>query len=133
MVSSLALHVHYTLTTEPCDINAHWDCGVVNHSHYAVMHGIPVAVFGIIGYALLLSLAVMQRWGLEFMAAIAGCIFALYLTWIEAHVLQVWCLYCVISQAIIGSIVLLSMVQALRRPRRVDVSKDVTRGSAIGV
>jgi vitamin-K-epoxide reductase (warfarin-sensitive) len=123
VVSSLALHVHNTMTTEPCDINAHWDCGVVNHSHFAVLHlagqSIPVAIIGIAGYTVLLLLALLQRWGIAFMAAVAGCLFALYLTWIEAHVLQVWCLYCVISQALIAFIVLLSMVMTLRRPQRI--------------
>ena len=123
LVSSLALHVHYTLTTEPCDINARWDCGIVNHSHFAVLHlaghAIPVAVIGIAGYTTLLILALGGRFGATFMAATAGCIFALYLTWIEAHILQVWCLYCVISQAIIACIVLLSMVRTLRRPRAI--------------
>jgi vitamin-K-epoxide reductase (warfarin-sensitive) len=109
VVSSLALHVHNTMESEPCDINARWDCGIVNHSHF---------VIGIAGYALLLLLSVMGRFGLTFFAAVAGCIFALYLTWIEAHILQVYCLYCVISQSIIALIVLLSMAMALRRPRR---------------
>ena len=122
VVSSLALHVHNTNTIEPCDINAHWDCGIVNHSHFAVLHlagrSVPVAVVGIAGYAALFVLALMQRWGLVFFAAVAGCIFALYLTWIEAHVLQVWCLYCVISQCLIALIVLLSIGMTLRRPSR---------------
>ena len=117
VVSSLALHVHNTMTTEPCDINAHWDCGIVNHSHYAVLGGVPVAIIGIAGYVVLLAMSLMRRWGLMFFAAVAGCIFALYLTWIEAHVLEVWCLYCVMSQTIIALIVLLSMVLVIRRPR----------------
>ena len=120
IVSSLALHVHYSTETEPCDFNAHWDCGTVNHSHFAVLHlagqSVPVAVIGIAGYVTLFVLALMGRWGLTFSAAVFGCIFALYLTWIEAHVLQVWCLYCVISQALIALIVLLSMLMTLRRP-----------------
>jgi uncharacterized membrane protein len=121
VVSSLALHVHNTLETEPCDINAHWDCGIVNHSHWAVInfagHGIPVAVIGIAGYAVLLLLSLLGRFGLIFFAAVVGCIFALYLTYIEAHILQVYCLYCVISQTLIALIVLLSMAMTLRRPR----------------
>jgi uncharacterized membrane protein len=120
-VSGLALHVHNTIDAEPCDINAKWDCGVVNHSHFAVMHmaghTIPVAVIGITGYAVLLLLSAMGRFGLTFFAAVAGCIFALYLTWIEAHILQVYCLYCVASQTIIALIVLLSLAMVLRRPR----------------
>jgi len=122
IVSSLALHVHYTTEQEPCDINAHWDCGIVNHSHFASYHvaghELPVAVIGIAGYVLLLILSLSGRFGLTFFAAVAGCLFALYLTWIEAHVLQVWCLYCVISQSIIALIVLLSMAMSLRRPKR---------------
>jgi uncharacterized membrane protein len=41
--------------------------------------------------------------------AIIGLGFALYLTNIERTVLEVWCLYCVISQGIIAAIVLLSL------------------------
>ena len=40
MVSSLALREHYReYGDSPCSINEHWDCGVVNHSPYAVMAG----------------------------------------------------------------------------------------------
>ena len=35
IVSALALQVHYSTGTEPCSINARWDCGVVNHSPFA--------------------------------------------------------------------------------------------------
>jgi len=35
VVSALALQVHYSTATEPCDINAKWDCGIVNHSPFA--------------------------------------------------------------------------------------------------
>jgi uncharacterized membrane protein len=35
--------------------------------------------------------------------------FALYLTHIEASVLGVWCLYCVISQGVIAAIALLAI------------------------
>jgi uncharacterized membrane protein len=42
-----------------------------------------------------------------------GFAFALYLTHIEAHVLGVWCLYCVISQAIIALLLLLAIAWLL--------------------
>jgi uncharacterized membrane protein len=35
--------------------------------------------------------------------------FALYLSHVEKDILQVWCLYCVISQAIIALLTLLSL------------------------
>ena len=50
VVSGLALEVHYTIATTPCSINEKWDCGVVNHSSYSLISGIPVALIGIAGY-----------------------------------------------------------------------------------
>jgi vitamin-K-epoxide reductase (warfarin-sensitive) len=50
VVSALALQVHYSTATEPCDINAKWDCGIVNHSPFAEIMHIPVAAIGIAGY-----------------------------------------------------------------------------------
>src|ERR1700749_3055107 len=76
-VSSLALHVHYSNDVEPCDINAHWDCGIVNHSRYAEVHHIPVAAIGIAGYLLLALLAVLRRRGLVLLGSLIGLGFAL--------------------------------------------------------
>jgi vitamin-K-epoxide reductase (warfarin-sensitive) len=108
VVSALALKVHYDTGTEPCSINDHWDCGIVNHSSFAMIHGVPVAVIGIAGYLLLGVLALARRRALLFIAALIGMGFALHLTLIEKNVLEVWCLYCVISQGIIALITLLS-------------------------
>ncbi|HVP50379.1 MAG TPA: vitamin K epoxide reductase family protein, partial [Candidatus Bathyarchaeia archaeon] len=96
-------------TTAPCSINEKWDCGIVNHSPYAVMYGVPVAAMGIAGYFLLGLLALWRRRGLLLVASLIGMAFALYLTNIEAHVLGVWCLYCVISQGLIAAILLLAI------------------------
>ena len=106
IVSSLALRVHYSTDVQPCDINAHWDCGIVNHSRFAVFHGIPVAAIGIAGYALLLALAVFGLRKLLLVSAVAGLCYALYLTHVERDLLQVWCLYCVCSQGIIALLTL---------------------------
>ena len=108
VVSALALKVHYDTGTEPCSINDHWDCGIVNHSSFAVIHGVPVAAIGIAGYLLLGVLAFAGRRALLFIAALIGLGFAIHLTLIEKNVLEVWCLYCVISQGIIALITLLS-------------------------
>jgi len=109
IVSGLALHVHYSTETQPCSINEKWDCGIVNHSPYAEIRGVPVATIGIAGYLLIAVLALIRRRGLLLVAALVGMAFALYLTNIEAKVLGVWCLYCVISQAIIAAITLLAI------------------------
>ena len=109
VVSTLALRVHYSTGTEPCSINEKWDCGVVNHSPFAEVAGAPVAAIGIAGYLVLAVLALMRQRALVFLAALVGLGFALRLTFIEEYVLQVWCLYCVISQVVIALITLLSL------------------------
>jgi vitamin-K-epoxide reductase (warfarin-sensitive) len=109
VVSVLALRVHYSTETAPCSINEKWDCGIVNHSPYAVIGGVPVAAIGVAGYLLIGILALLRRRGLLLCASLVGMAFALYLTQIEARVLGVWCLYCVISQGIIIVITLLAI------------------------
>ena len=110
IVSILALRVHYSNDVEPCDINSHWDCGVVNHSRYAELDHVPVAAIGIAGYLALALLAVLGRRALTLAASVTGLAFALYLTSIEAFRLEVWCLYCVISQMAIALIAVLSLI-----------------------
>jgi uncharacterized membrane protein len=109
VVSALALRVHYSTDTAPCSINEKWDCGVVNRSPYAEIGGVPVAAIGIGGYLFIAVLALLRRRGWVLAAVAVGLAFALYLTHIEKDVLGVWCLYCVISQAIIAVIMLLAI------------------------
>ncbi|UWZ86501.1 vitamin K epoxide reductase family protein [Occallatibacter riparius] len=108
VVSYLALRVHYSNDVEPCDINAHWDCGVVNHSPFAMIGPVPVAAIGMAGYVLLGVLAMMRLRALLLAGTLIGLGFALYLTYIEKFVLMVYCLYCVISQGLILILTLLS-------------------------
>jgi vitamin-K-epoxide reductase (warfarin-sensitive) len=109
VVSVLALRVHYSTESQPCSINERWDCGVVNHSPYAELYHVPVAIIGIAGYLLLGVLAMMRQRYLLLLSVLIGLGFALWLTFIEEYVLMVWCLYCVISQIVIGVMTLLSL------------------------
>jgi uncharacterized membrane protein len=109
VVSSLALKIHYDTGTEPCSINEHWDCGIVNHSRFSIFHHVPVAAVGIAGYLVLAGLA-FARWRfIHLLATLAGFLFAFRLSMIEQYALEVWCLYCAISQAIIAVMLLLSL------------------------
>lgn len=121
IASSFALREHYREYGDaPCDINAHWDCGVVNHSPYAMVAGIPVATLGIAGYILMGALAFLRSYRLLLVPTFAGLTFSLYLANIEAHVLGVWCIYCVISLCIISLMSLLNLgtviAQMVRHP-----------------
>jgi len=109
VVSALALQVHYSTGTEPCDINARWDCGIVNHSSFSAIAKVPVAAIGIAGYLVLACLSFARLRFATFLAAFLGFLFAFRLSMIEQYGLGVWCLYCAISQAIIGVILVLSI------------------------
>jgi vitamin-K-epoxide reductase (warfarin-sensitive) len=116
VASSLALREHYRMDASPCSINDKWDCGIVNHSPYAVMRGVPVAAIGIAGYLLLGMLAFKRVYRLMLVVALAGLAFSLYLANVEAHILGVWCIYCVISLGVISvmSLLILANLLALR-------------------
>ena len=110
IASSLALREHYReYGDSPCSINEHWDCGVVNHSPYAMLGPIPVAAVGILGYILMAILALRRSYRLLIVPTFGGLAFSLYLANIEAHILGVWCVYCVISLGIISLMSLLTL------------------------
>jgi vitamin-K-epoxide reductase (warfarin-sensitive) len=120
VVSAMALRVHYMdpALAPPCAVTEKFDCGAVNHSRFAVFpprtfdedpksgHHIPVATLGIVGYALILVLVLMERWLLVFQAAQIGFLLAAFLSYIEAFVLEKWCIYCLWSQGIVAAILL---------------------------
>jgi vitamin-K-epoxide reductase (warfarin-sensitive) len=116
--STLALREHYRTDASPCDINERWDCGIVNHSPYAMIHGVPVAVIGIAGYLVLGILALKRAYRLMLAGAAAGLAFSLHLAHIENHVLGVWCIYCAISLGTISLITLLLLGAVIAQARR---------------
>lgn len=123
-VSALALREHYRTDTSPCSINDKWDCGIVNHSPYAVLWGVPVATIGIAGY-LLLGILALKRWYLALLPlSLAALAFSLYLAHIEAHLLGVWCIYCVASLGVISAFSLLVLGTVVNRGRHKTVNHE---------
>jgi uncharacterized membrane protein len=124
--SAAALREHYRTGASPCNINDRWDCGIVNHSPYAVLAGVPVAAIGMTGYILLGALAWKKSRRLLLLAALAGLAFSLYLTHIEAAILQIWCIYCVISLVMISLISTAALIQWIVSLRKTAVGKAKT-------
>jgi vitamin-K-epoxide reductase (warfarin-sensitive) len=116
--STLALREHYRTDSSPCDINERWDCGIVNHSPYAMIHGVPVAVIGIAGYLVLGILSLKRSYRLMLAGTLVGLAFSLHLAHIENHILGVWCIYCAISLGTISLITLLLLGTAIVQARR---------------
>jgi uncharacterized membrane protein len=126
-ISCVSLYHHFSKSkTSFCDIGQSFNCDIVNRSSYSVVAGVPVALIGILGYGVILALCTVYREKAEtpimlLIAAVAGLLFAIRLTYIEAHVLRVWCILCLSSFALITAIAVLSSVIAsayLQRERR---------------
>jgi uncharacterized membrane protein len=137
IVSSLALREHYReYGDSPCSINERWDCGVVNHSPFAVLGGVfeqmgiphipllsgmPVATAGILGYIVMGAVIFRRVYRLLLLLTVGSLAFSLYLAHIEKDILGVWCVYCVISLGIVSLMCLLNLgtvvAQTVRKPR----------------
>lgn len=99
-------------------------CDVVQTSRYAMFLGIPVAMWGVGGYAAIFAVALLglqPRWsgapwvGFALMSlSTVALIFSGYLTWLEAAVIHAWCQWCVVSAVLVLLIFLLSL-PGLRR------------------
>jgi len=121
--SAIALQRHYAKSaTQFCDFSQRFSCDIVNRSEQSSIAGIPVAGIGVVGYGVILLLATLWRSRDEtptrlLLAALVGLGFALYLTYVEAYVLETWCILCVISLCIIFLISLCSLIVKLGSAR----------------
>lgn len=75
-------------------------CQTVANSSYSHLFGVNIAVFGIVGYALLLIAALLRgdvaRMG-GFGIALAGFGYSVFLTYLELFKIEAICQWCVIS------------------------------------
>ena len=116
VVSSISLRHHYSTSQESfCNLSETVNCDIVNRSVYSKIGPIPVALIGILGYLALLALATIYRDTPQtptvlLSGSILGLAFALYLTYIEGHILGVWCILCLTSLELIFDIAVLSAI-----------------------
>jgi len=127
-VSSVSLDHHFRKSkTTYCDFGQSFNCDIVNRSEYSTVAGVPVALIGILGYAVFLAFATFYREkaetpGILVVGSVGGLGFALYLTYIEKYVLFAWCILCLTSLAAIFSITVLSVALLMRSMRRLPTS-----------
>jgi vitamin-K-epoxide reductase (warfarin-sensitive) len=131
VVSVLALKVHNMdpSLAPPCAVSEHWDCGAVNHSRFAVFPPrsfdedpkakghIPVAIVGIAGYGIIALLALFGRLWIVLHLAEFGFMCACFLSYLEAFVMEKWCIYCVWSQGLITAILIATAIAVFLRRR----------------
>jgi uncharacterized membrane protein len=101
------------------------DCSVVNQSRFAEINGIPVAVFGILGYAAILAVLLLERnpgffkqngTMLLFGLSLTGFLFTLYLIFLEIAIIKAYCPFCITSQVAMTFIFILSVIRVVRQP-----------------
>jgi vitamin-K-epoxide reductase (warfarin-sensitive) len=115
-VSSVSLYEHFaTSTTSFCNFSSTFNCDLVNRSAYSTVLGVPVALVGIMGYALIAVLATVYRKQAQtpvllLTASVVGLGFALYLAYVEKFVLGVWCFLCLTSLGLICIEAMLSTI-----------------------
>lgn len=110
--STISSYVHYQLLTDPsytsfCDVNASVSCTQAYLSQYGSVMGVPVAIAGVIFFAVAAVLAGVagsaasrareNAAGYVFLLSTIGLAFALYLAWASYVVLGVFCILCAIT------------------------------------
>jgi uncharacterized membrane protein len=100
-------------------------CDLVNASVYSSFAGVPVAGIGLVGYVVLLAIAVAglqptwleARWPDTTLAVLSGVglLFSLRLTYYELFALNAICQWCVVSQLAILLIFVFSLAGVFRR------------------
>jgi uncharacterized membrane protein len=91
-------------------------CQTVADSSYSHLLGINVAVFGIVGYVVLLIAALLRGDVARmtgFLAALAGFGFSVYLTYLELFVIDAVCQWCVASAVLMTILFGLNAVRML--------------------
>jgi uncharacterized membrane protein len=115
LVSVYLTALFYQHTSTVCDINTTLSCSKVSSSKYSSLFGIPVSIFGILGYLTLAATSFVllrKKFSLQkekkvrliqlFLGfSIIALMFSLYLTYIEFAILKAICIFCIASQIII--------------------------------
>ena len=94
-------------------------CERVQSSSYAELAGIPVAVLGVAGYALILvALGVPGETGRMAAAllALVGFGFSAYLTYLELFEIDAICQWCVASAVVMAALAVVSAARLVRAP-----------------
>jgi uncharacterized membrane protein len=94
--------VHYRPAQLVCYISS--GCETVQHSTYAELIGIPVALLGLVAYLLLFASAFLRGFLVAAAAvtvALGGLAFAAWLVYVQGWILGAWCVWCVTSDVVL--------------------------------
>ena len=110
-IAAYLTYVHYSGAAIACSTGG---CEKVQTSSYAELAGIPVAVIGLAGYALILLTAFVAG-ELGAVAAVAltlgGVAFAVYLIYVQVALIEAFCIWCLASDAVLAVLVVASLLR----------------------
>jgi uncharacterized membrane protein len=89
-------------------------CEKVAASSHSELLGVSVAVIGIVGYALLLTAALLRGDGARmggFLLGLIGFGYSVYLTYLELFVIEAVCQWCVVSALVMTTLFAVSAVR----------------------
>lgn len=119
----------YAITSNDSMCIGSGDCKTVNNSRYSKIDiaglEVPVAVLGVVGYASILAVLLLeprigfleQNGTLAFFGlSLMGFLFTLYLIYVEIALIKAFCPFCIASQAAMILIFILSVIRVVRQP-----------------
>jgi uncharacterized membrane protein len=129
VILGLAVSIYmtvYKVTSNNAMCLGSGDCSTVNSSRYAEVNGIPVAVFGVIGYLAILVVHYFENRNrffkqnstlMIFGMALTGFLFTVWLIYVEIALLKALCPFCVTSQIAMTIIFIIAVMRLIRQPQ----------------
>lgn len=98
--------LHYKNAIPPCSITN--GCEIVLTSRFATILGVPIALFGVIFFLALIFLLLLGNIKYFKLLTLQGVGVSIALLYIQAFILHAYCQYCLLVEAIIFIMLLLS-------------------------
>jgi uncharacterized membrane protein len=111
-ITAYLLYERYTGGTLICTTGG---CETVQHSRYAKIAGVPVALVGLLGYLGLLATALLDGEAARVAGvalSLAAVLLGAYLLVIQASVIHAYCTWCLASDIVVGLIAMLALLRA---------------------
>jgi len=121
--------LYVNFVTQPayrlCTISDTINCDAVISGQISTTLGIPTALFGLIGYTVILIAAFLGKKKLMLGTAIFGTLFCLRLTYIEIFQLQVICPVCLLCQIDMIALLVVSILAKKKKDQVISVAEAV--------
>ena len=118
-VAGYLVYVHYAGVAPICSISH--GCETVQHSRYAKLAGVPVAVIGLAGYVgILVALVALRDEASRLAAAgmaLVGAGFSGWLTYLEGARIHAWCQWCLASAGLMALLCVVTVWRLLAAPQ----------------